>query len=94
MVAGEGFGMAFIDAAFHGIASLGSDNGGINDAIIDGKTGIICKANDQSNITLNLKRLIEDKNLRDGLGKNGKRFAEANFSWNSKVHEYLSAAKK
>ena len=34
----EGFGMAFIDAAFHGIAAIGSDDGGIKDAIIDGKT--------------------------------------------------------
>jgi hypothetical protein len=25
----EGFGMAFIDAAFHGIATIGSDSGGI-----------------------------------------------------------------
>ena len=88
----EGFGMAFIDAAFHGIASLGSDNGGISDAIVDGKTGIICKANDQSNITLNLKRLIEDKELREELGKNGKRLAKERFEWNKKIHEYLRAA--
>ena len=89
----EGFGMSFIDAAFHGVASLGSDNGGIRDAIVDGKTGILCKANDQSNITLNLKKLIEDKMLRDKLGRNGKKYAEEKFSWKIKIHEYLSAAK-
>ena len=39
----EGFGMSFIDAAFHGLATIGTDSGGITDAIIDGKTGLIAK---------------------------------------------------
>ena len=88
----EGFGMAFIDAAFHGIASIGSDDGGIRDAIIDGKTGIICESNNQSDISSKLKMLIENKKLRIELANNGKKIAEEKFSWKRKVHEYLSAA--
>ncbi len=88
----EGFGMAFIDAAFHGVASIGSDNGGIKDAIIDGKTGLICESGNQSDITRNLRKLIEDKNLREEFGKNGKKIAEENFSWDIKIKEYLAAA--
>ena len=88
----EGFGMAFIDAAFHGVASIGSDNGGISDAIIDGKTGIICESGNQSNITANLKKLIEDRKLRSELGNYGKKIAEEKFSWKNKIHEYLNAA--
>ena len=89
----EGFGMAFIDAAFHGVASLGSKSGGINDAIIDGKTGILCEIN-QSDITSKLKKLIENKNLRNELGVNGKKYAEDKFSWNKKIFEYLEAVDK
>ncbi len=89
----EGFGMAFIDAAFHGVASIGSDSGGIKDAIIDNKTGIICEASNQSNITSNLKKLIENEELRNELGKNGKKLAEEKFSWNKKIYEYIGAAK-
>ena len=88
----EGFGMAFIDAAFHGVASIGSDSGGIKDAIIDGKTGIICKVNDQSNITFNLRKLIENEQLRIELGQNGKKMAKEKYSWDKKIHEYLDAA--
>ena len=88
----EGFGMAFIDAAFHGVASIGSDSGGIKDAIIDGKTGIICKVNDQSNITSNLRKLIENEQLRIELGQNGKKLAKEKYSWDKKIHEYLDAA--
>ncbi len=90
----EGFGMAFIDAAFHGIAAIGSDDGGIKDAIIDGKTGIICKANDQSNITFNLRKLIENEQLRFELGQNGKKLAEEKYSWKNKIHEYLDIINK
>ena len=90
----EGFGMAFIDAAFHGVASIGSDDGGIKDAILDGETGLICEANNQFDITKNLKKLIEDKNLRTKLGENGRKIAEEKFSWNKKIHEYLAATKQ
>ena len=87
----EGFGMAFIDAALHGVASLGSDNGGISDAIIDGKTGIVCKSSNQLDITANLKELIENREMRNELGRNGKKIAEEKFSWDKKIHEYLDA---
>jgi len=88
----EGFGMAFIDAAFNGVASLGSDSGGIKDAVIDGQTGIICKTNNQSDITSKLEKLLDSKELRDELGANGNKLAQANYSWNKKIYEYLKAA--
>ena len=77
----EGFGMAFIDAAFHGIATIGSDNGGITDAVIDGFNGLICKTGDQVNITLNLERLLNDKKFRNQLGKNGQMMAKEKYIW-------------
>lgn len=86
----EGFGMAFLDAAFHGIASIGTDNGGITDAIIDNTTGLICRSGNQLDITKNLKKLLDDEKLRTRLGKNGKKIAYEKFTWNKKIHEYLS----
>ncbi len=89
----EGFGMAFIDAAFHGIATIGSNSGGIGDAIIDGHTGLLCQSGDQASVTFNLKKLIENKPLRYQLGENGKKIAIEKYSWNKKIFEYLDAAK-
>jgi glycosyltransferase involved in cell wall biosynthesis len=57
------------------------------------KQGLICEANNQIDITYNLKKLIENKNLRNRLGKNGRKIAEEKFSWSKKIHEYLDAAK-
>ena len=89
----EGFGMAFIDAAFHGIATIGSNSGGISDAIIDGHTGLLCQSGDQASVTLCLKKLIEDEALRNQLGKNGQKIAIEKYSWNKKILEYLDVAK-
>ena len=86
----EGFGMVFIDAAFHGIATLGTDNGGISDAIINGKTGLIAKTSDLNDITSKIDELLSDKTKRIKLGLAGKKNAYAKFTWDKKVLEYLN----
>tara|TARA_B100001093_G_C26356327_1_gene812488 strand:- start:30 stop:692 length:663 start_codon:yes stop_codon:yes gene_type:complete len=85
----EGFGMVFIDAAFHGIASIGTFNGGISDAVVNNQTGLLCEEGNQDSITKNIDKLLSNKELRDELGKNGKIRARDEYSWNSKVLEYL-----
>ncbi len=89
----EGFGMAFIDAAFHGIPSVGSRSGGISDAIIENETGLLAEAGNQLEITKKLKELLENVELRNKLGRRGKEIAEQQYSWDNKIIEYLEAAK-
>ena len=86
----EGFGMVFIDAAFHGLATLGTDTGGISDAIKDGKTGVIAKTSDLRDITNKIDDLLSNKEKRLFLGKSGLENAKEKFTWNRKVIEYLS----
>ena len=86
----EGFGMVFIDAAFHGIASIGSISGGISDAVIHNKTGLLCKEGDQKSITKNIDALLSNEGLRNELGVNGKLRARRDYSWEAKVIEYLN----
>ena len=85
----EGFGMAFIDAAFHGIATIGTFSGGISDAVINNQTGLLCEEGNQENITNNIDELLSNKKFRDELGVNGKIRAIEEYSWKSKVFEYL-----
>ena len=88
----EGFGMAYIDASFHGVASIGSNSGGIADAIVNNETGIVCDAGNQKMITEKILLLLEDQKLRNQLGENGRKRATENYSWIKKVEEYLLAA--
>ena len=85
----EGFGMVFIDAAFHGIASIGTLSGGISDAVINNKTGLLCEEGNQDSITKNIDKLLSNRELRVELGRNGKERARNEYSWTAKVSEYL-----
>ena len=89
----EGFGMVFIDAAFHGLATLGTDTGGISDAIIDGKTGLIAKTSDLKDIISKIDDLLSNDKKRNSLGKAGKANATEKFTWERKVEEYFSLMK-
>ena len=89
----EGFGMAYIDASFHGVASIGSDSGGVSDAILDNETGIICESGNQKMITDKILHLLENKKLRESMGATGKLRAKKNYAWDKKIIEYLDASK-
>ena len=78
---------------YHGIASVGSDSGGVNDAILDNQTGIICEAGNQKMITEKILLLLENKKLRESMGAEGKLRANENYAWDRKVIEYLDASK-
>jgi phosphatidylinositol alpha-1,6-mannosyltransferase len=86
----EGFGMSFIDAAFHGVATIGTKSGGIADAIIDKKTGLLCEVGDQLDIDTKLEKLISDVNYRLELGRHAKEHAFKEYTWDKKAVEYLS----
>ncbi len=85
----EGFGMVFIDAAFHGIATIGTLSGGISDAVVNNQTGLLSEEGNQESIIKNIDKLLSNKELRDELGRNGKIRARDEYSWNVKVYEYL-----
>ena len=85
----EGFGMSFIDAAFHQLASVGTNSGGISDAIVDEKTGLLCEAENQKDITKKIKLLLSNNEKRLQMGINGKERAEKFFTWKNKIYEYL-----
>ena len=85
----EGFGMAYIDASFHGVAAIGSNSGGVSDAIIDNVTGIICEPGNQVMITEKIQLLLENKELRHQMGEKGRKRALEKYAWDKKVIEYL-----
>ncbi len=86
----EGFGMSFIDASFHGVALIGTNSGGIPDALVDKKTGLLCETENQKDITEKIDILLSDERLRKEMGNRGKERAEEFFIWKNKVQEYLN----
>ena len=81
----EGFGIAYVEAAQHGIPSLGGKDGGASDAIEHDKTGLICDGNNLDDIYSSLNSMIENKRYIE-LGKNDKEYV-SKFQWNKTIEE-------
>ena len=56
----EGFGLIHLEANACGIPSIGSLDCGNESAIIDGKTGFLCKQRDVSSIQKSMENILED----------------------------------
>jgi len=84
----ETFGISFIEAGACSKPVIGGRSGGISDAVIDGKTGLLVDPHNISEISETITRLLTNKELALKLGLNGRRRVEEEFDW-SKVGERL-----
>ncbi len=82
----EGFGIAYIEAAQYGVASLGGKDGGASDAIKHDATGLICDGNELEDIYSSLSLMLENKKYSE-LGKNAKEYS-SKFSWSNIIESY------
>jgi glycosyltransferase involved in cell wall biosynthesis len=75
----EGWGLAVVEAAQHGVPTIGyRESGGLTDSVIDGVTGIL--VDDHRQLVDALEQLLGDRVLREELGaKAAARSRE--FSW-------------
>ena len=75
----EGWGLAVIEAAQHGVPTIGyRSSGGLTDSVVDGVTGVLVDGPDE--LVDGLRRLLTDRVLRDELGAKA-RTRSAEFSW-------------
>lgn len=75
----RGWGLAVVEAAQHGVPTIGyRSSGGLTDSIVDGVTGIL--VDDRSELVHRLEDVLSDPVLRDELGSKAQaRCLE--FSW-------------
>ncbi len=77
----EGFGIVYLEAGLHGKPVVAWRSGGVADAVVDGKTGLLVDEGDQAGLTAALGRLVADAALGQRLGAEGRRHAMT-FDWN------------
>lgn len=76
----EGFGIAFIEAAAFGVPGVGSNAGGIPDAIVDGVTGMLVPQESHEKLADALRFLyLNPERLRD-MGRTARERARSQFS--------------
>lgn len=81
----EGFGLTILEANACGKPAIGSDVGGIPDAIRHEHNGLLVPPSNPEALSAAITRLAEDDSLRKEMGTKGRRFAEEH-DW-SKVAE-------
>ncbi len=85
----EGFGIAYLEAAFFGIPSIASNVGGTKEAVLHNKTGIIINSIDD--LFQSIHKLLSNSKLRKQLGTAAQKRAIQDFNWNIVTNKYLNA---
>jgi len=87
----EGFGIAYVEAAWRGKPALAGRVGGAADAVIDGVTGLLCNGEDDADVQAALLRLLRDGALRARLGAAAAARARGELTWSAALPRYRAA---
>ena len=85
----EGFGMVFLEAALFKKPAVGTWSGGIPEAVIDGKTGLLVKPEDVEALKNALRLLLTNEELARKLGENAYKRVMAEFTWEKATIKFL-----
>ena len=83
----EDFGFVPIEAGASGKATIGADEGGLRETIINGKTGFLIKRVTPQNIAKKIDYFINNKNFARKMGGNAKEYIRK-FDWKIILKEF------
>ena len=84
----EGFGLVFVEAALHGVPSVGADTGGVPEVILADRTGLLVPAGSVDALAGALDRLARDPALRSRLGEAARQRALQELTERRMVDDY------
>lgn len=76
----ESFGLVFLEAMRFGKACIGTQVGGIQEVIEDGRTGLLCAVEDAPALRAAIARLVDSQPLRETLGTAARASFDQSFS--------------
>jgi lipopolysaccharide heptosyltransferase II len=76
----EAFGRVIMEAQASGVPVVSTKVGGVVDIVEDGKTGLLCMPQSPKDMAEKVLRLYKDKDLWNGLVKEGRRYVESNLT--------------
>jgi colanic acid/amylovoran biosynthesis glycosyltransferase len=83
----EGLPTTILEAARMGLPTVSTRHSGIPEAVLDGDTGLLCAEGDRPALARNIERLLADEALRQRLGRQAKRHAEAHFDLGTQTRQ-------
>lgn len=88
----EGFGLVFAEAGAYSKPVVGGRSGGVEDAIIDGETGLLVEPGDVDALADMLLRLLRDPAYARRLGEAGRQRVETELNWRAFTQRMLDVA--
>ena len=77
----EAFGVAALESSAMELPVVASDIGGLKDTVHDGRTGLLVPPKDPRALANAILRVLEDRLLREALGRAGRAMVEREFDW-------------
>ena len=85
----EGLPMSLLEGMAHGCACLATEVGGIPQVVTDGEDGVLIPAKDVQALKSSIRELLQNPQLQEKLGTNGRRTIEEKFELNKSVHKLI-----
>jgi glycosyltransferase involved in cell wall biosynthesis len=85
----EGMPMVLLETLASGRPAIASDVGGVAKLVVPGETGILVRRADVDGLTLSIRSLVINSDLRQRLGRNGRIRIRENFSSQVMTQSYL-----
>jgi phosphatidylinositol alpha-1,6-mannosyltransferase len=79
----EGFGLVFLEAGSFGKPVIGGNSGGIPDAVLDGKTGLLADPASADSVAHQAIRLLTDDELAARLGRQARERVLGELTWHA-----------
>ncbi|MFW6071430.1 MAG: glycosyltransferase [Candidatus Bipolaricaulota bacterium] len=89
----EGFGLTVTEALWKGTPVVASDVGGIPLQVIDEETGFLCDPEDYDCFAKRIIEILENKDLKEEIGRNGKEHVKNNFLITRLMLEWIQQIK-
>ena len=86
----EGFGIVYLEASASGLPVVGARSRGASEAVRNGETGLLVPPDDPAALTQALARLLGDDDLRQRLGRDGRRWVERDMNWDRVGRQFIS----
>ena len=86
----ESFGVSAVEAMACEIPVIATKVAGFQEVVRDGETGILVDVDDVQAMADAIKKLYDDKELREQYGKAGRKRVQNLYDWNENVDEMIT----
>ncbi len=86
----EGLGLVFLEASAAGVPIIAGRSGGVEEGVLNGKTGLVVDAYEGMEIVSAVSRLINDRPFALELGKNAQERIKKEFNWYEQLKKIVA----